>query len=166
MNTKPITSKRKLAAYNEAVKKAHQAILQDALTFISTIKRHELRCILQCEDNRPIALGNLVNRLISPLLYLSLEYNLSSQLCIHFGFELIEAKNYEYVVPKFLRSLYRHTALNNTSFDIESSIITNYVLTDCSALYEEHEDDGKYKPSVVPYKTERKKQQSLYADDY
>lgn len=160
MNT-TITGKRKLAAYNKEVKKAHASILGVAKNLISTVDRHELRCILlyKVETGNP----TIIHRLISPLLYLSLEVDTAGKLVIHYGFEVFERQSqYSSITQQFVRMLYRVTGSEYTSIDIEASVTTNYVVTDCSALYEIKEDDRNYTLKVLTYKaTDQKQLQSV-----
>jgi len=132
------------SAYNKSVRAAYFQLLKATKQLLATIERHELRCTLQRQDREPIVFGSKVHEIITPLIYLSLECNDGETLTIHWGIEqLIEDSDYSVITSRFVRSLYKLTASENTSINIESCINTDYIITNCSELYEVVEDNNK-----------------------
>lgn len=130
-----------MSAYNMAVKTAYFKLLKAATQLIATVEQHELRCTLQREIKSEISLGSKVHEVISPIIYLSLECNDADRLSIHFGFELFQGDSeYAHITSRFIRMLYKLTAVEQTGINIEDCISTDYVLTSCSELYEVIED--------------------------
>jgi hypothetical protein len=164
---KQLNNEAASSAYNKAVKEAYFKLLKFTKQLLATIERHELRCILQREDQAPLVTGSKVHELVSPLLYLALECQDSERLIIRFGFEqLSEDSEYSHITARFVRLLYTLTALENTATNIESCVNTNYVITNCSELYEHVEDRIKHHTfSLIKYKpaVSRRKQMKAVA---
>lgn len=161
-NNEPASS-----AYNKAVKGAYFKLWRGTQQLLTTVERHELRCTLQRQDRSAISFGSKVHEVINPLIYLSLECNDGELLSIHFGFEqLVEDQEYSHITSRFVRLLYKLTASENTSINIESCINTDYIITSCSELYEVVEDRMKHHSfSLIKYKpaTTRRKQMMAVA---
>jgi len=136
--------------------------LNSGVLAIATLQQHELRYTLQQQDNTPISVFSKVHELVSPLLYLSLQCCDGERLSIKFGFEQGgDDYRFSHITAKFLRMLYKFTASENTTVDIESCIHTDYIIVNCSELYECIEDSHrsqhtfkliKYKQSAIPRK--------------
>ncbi|NOW99173.1 hypothetical protein [Mucilaginibacter sp. SG564] len=126
-----------------AVKTAYFKLLKATTKLLATVEQHELRCTLQREIKSEISFGSKVHEIISPMIYLCLECNYAAKLSIHFGFELFQGDNeYSYITSRFLRMLYKLTAVEHTGINIEDCVNTEYVLTSCSELYEIIEDSS------------------------
>jgi hypothetical protein len=152
------------SAYNSAVKEAYFKQLKGTKQLLATVFQHELRCTLQRTNRSTVGFGTTVHEIVSPLVYLSLECNDGERLSIHFGFELFSNEcEYSIVTSKFLRMLYRITAVENSTINIERSINTDHVITDCSALYEAIEDSHikQHKFSLIAYKPVSTKRKQL-----
>jgi hypothetical protein len=130
-----------LAAFNNEVHRAYFKLLKQTEKLIATLQQHELRCTLQQQDNTPISVFSKVHELVSPLLYLSLQCCDGERLSIKFGFEQGgDDYRFSHITAKFLRTLYKCTASENTTVDIEDCIHTDYIIVNCSELYECIED--------------------------
>lgn len=152
-------SQSDIASYNKEVKSAFQKVWTATRKLLATIEQHELRCILIREDPKPYGFGSVIQQLISPLIFLSLECNDGEMLNIHFGIEMLNGdSDYSPITARFLRMLYTFTAKGQTTINIESSIDTDYIVTDCSALYETVEDRMRHHTlQVIPYKPATKR---------
>lgn len=151
--------------YNEAVKKAYFKILKGSKQLLSSTFRHELRCTL-CRSNKPGTMVTTIDELVNPLFYLSLECNDGERFSIHFGFELFKHEcEYSMITSKFVRLLYKLTSIEHTAINIEDCINAEYVITDCSALYEAIEDSNnkQHKLTVVQYKPAAVKRKQMKA---
>jgi len=159
------TTKLTSLPYNEAVKRAYFKILKGSKLLLSTIYQHELRCTL-CRSNKPGTMVNTIDELVNPLLYLSLECNDGERYSIHFGFELFKHEcEYSVVTSKFVRLLYKLTSTEHTTINIEDCVNTEYVITDCSALFEAVEDSNnkQHKLTVIQYKPAAIKRKQMKA---
>lgn len=155
-----------LCPFNKAIHDSFTKVLDATLKLLATVERHELRCYLVCADDGLVGLSNhKVFELISPLLYLSLESRSDDMLTIRYGFELFSNRcEYSPITSRFVRTLYSFTAKENTTIDIESSIDTDGVIYDCSALYETIEDTMRYYTlKVIPYKVAVAKRKTIMA---
>jgi hypothetical protein len=155
------TRKVQLSAYNMEVKAAYFKVLKQTKQLLATIERHELRYtyVRNTKDNKGFI--TTVNELISPLLYLSLEWSVDN-LTISYGFECFNNESeYTAITAKFVRLLYKLTSTEQTTLDIEECIDTEYVNTDCSALYEAIEDSNnkQHSFSLIAYKPTAKRKQ-------
>ncbi|GAB3915378.1 hypothetical protein [Mucilaginibacter boryungensis] len=167
----PITMKSTQAAtsaqlpFNKVVKDAYFKLLKDTKKLLATLERHELRCILEREDRSPMGFGTKVHEIISPLLYLSLECE-ADELTIHFGFELMNGNDSEYstITSRFVRMLYSYTAKEQTNINIERCVNTDYVIYDCSVLYETVEERMRHHTlKVIPHKPASEKRKAVMA---
>ena len=163
---KQINNDSTQSAYNKEVRQQYYKLLKQTTNLLATIEQHELRCTLQREDRSAIGFGSKVHELISPLLYLSLECNDAEQLTIHWGVDsMVGDDTYSHITSRFVRLLYKLTALENTSIDIESCINTDYIITACSELYEVIEEKMQHHRLVLikhkPGITRRKQMQAV-----
>ena len=154
-----------LSPFNKSVHDSFARLLDATFKLLATIERHELRCYMFRADNSNIVFDSKVYELISPLLYLSLESQDGEELSIHFGFELLNGNSeYSHITSRFVRMLYSFTAKENTAIDIERCINTEYVIYDCSALYETVEDRMRHHTlKVIPYKPANAKRKAMMA---
>lgn len=154
-----------LSPFNKSVHDSFARLLEATFKMLAAVERHELRCYLFRSDNSNIRFGSKVYEFVSPLLYLSLESQDGNALTIHFGFELLNADSeYTLITSRFVRMLYNFTAKENTVVDIESCINTNYVIYECSALYETIEDRMRHHIlKVIPYKPASAKRKQMMA---
>jgi hypothetical protein len=139
--------------YNEVVKQAYFAILKIAKQLLSYIERDELRYSLIREDgtNTP---SSIIHEFVSPLLYLRLNCNSESRYVIHYGLELFDTPNeYSKLLASFIRAIYRLTAKENTTINIECCIHTDWLITNCDELYVYIEDRNKHHTfTLIKYK--------------
>jgi hypothetical protein len=154
-----------LSPFNKSVHDSFAKLLDATFKLLASIERHELRCYLFRSDNSNIGFGSKVYEIVSPLLYLSLESQDGEELSIHFGFELLNGNSeYSHITSRFVRLLYSLTAKENTATNIENSINTDYVIYDCSALYETVEDRMRYHSlKVLSYKPASMKRKAIMA---
>jgi len=146
-------SKHQLSPYNTCVTRTYFKLLRATIDLLATIDSDELRRALVCGDNQPITFGVKVHQLVSPIVYLSLQCDDSETLTIHFGFEKLGGEDQiSYISSRFLRLLYKLTDANRTSINIEKSVVTDYVETDCMSLYEAVEESQLYSYRAIPYK--------------
>jgi len=132
-------------AYNAAVRQAYFKLLKHTKQQLATIERDELRFTLQREDNSPIKQGGKIHELVSPLIYLSLECRDGEHLTIHWGFELLlKDTQYAHITQNFARMLYKLTSVEYTSINIEKCVSTDYIIVNCSELYEAVESRMKH----------------------
>lgn len=152
-----------ITPYNKVVKDTYFKLLKAAIQLIGTVERHELRCSLHRENRSPIGIGTKVHEMVNPIIYMALEASFLGDLQIHFGFEQFSNEcEYSHITSKFLRMLYKLTDVSNTTIDIEGCIFTDYIITDCSALYEAVEDRNKHHLfKLIPYKPKAKKKEQL-----
>ncbi|WP_461450140.1 hypothetical protein [Mucilaginibacter sp.] len=116
-------------------------LLKETEKLLATLQQHELRFTLQRRDNSEISTFSKVHELVNPLIYLSLESQDGEKLCIKFGFEQGgDDYRFSHITAKFLRMLYKCTAIENTAFNIKDYINTDYIIVNCSELYECIED--------------------------
>jgi len=156
-----------LNAFNKQVYESYFKLLKETEKLLATLQQHELRFTFQRRDNSEISAFSKVHELVSPLLYLSLECPDGEKLCIKFGFEQGgDDYRFSHITAKFLRMLYKYTAMENTAFNVEKCINTDYIIVNCSELYECIDDSHKklhtfklikHKPSA----TQRKRMLSV-----
>jgi hypothetical protein len=149
---KPQTSQ---AAYNKSVEAAYFKILKLAKQQLAAIEHEELRYSLIRKEEM------IVYEFVNPLIYLRLECNSYGLYLIHYGIETFDSSNeYSKVTALFVRSIYSLTSKQSTEIDIESSVNTDWLITNCSELYSYTEDRNKhhtfmllkYKPAAVKRK--------------
>lgn len=163
MNTKHITNAMK--ERNRCTKQAYFRIYKEAKTLIASIESEPLRQILERADKQIDERGTKIHELISCILYISLECNLIGEYIINYGWDMnIKSSNYYDLTSAFLRFVYKFTMSDATSINIEDSISTEYVITDCSELFEYMIDCNKHHTlSTVKYKPLISKRKQLKA---
>jgi hypothetical protein len=147
---------------NDAIRAAYHRILNETTKLTATIERHDLRCTLQREDKTPSEFQSTVHEILSPLFYLSLQSCVGG-LNIHFGFQRLEVESeYSFFLSRFLRIVYTYTSVTHTTINIEDCINTDYIIVDCSELYETIEDGNQhFTVKVIPYKPVLRKKRKL-----
>lgn len=132
-----------MLTYNKSVKQTYFQILKEAKALLSTIEEEPLRYTLIREDKPPIKIGTIIHEIVSPLLYLRLEVYADNKYGIHYGWELSPTfGHYYHVTNSFIRILYKLTMSDATPVSIEDCIRTDYVMNECSELYEYIEERG------------------------
>jgi hypothetical protein len=142
-------------AYKAEVRKVYFKLLKEAKALLAPIEEEPLRFSLIREDKQPVVQGTIIHELVNPLLYLRLECYAENKLGIHYGFELSPTFGQYYAITNtFVRNVYKHTMIDATPINIEDCIRTDYVLNDCSALYEHIEERGckHHSFALIPYK--------------
>ncbi len=131
--------------YNEAVRDAYFKIIQQAKNLISTIKEEPIRGILERQD-KPKSTGDyIVHEVINVILYIRLECSNDNVFNIHYGYEQTERLTKFYpITSAFIRLIYKYTSKEWTTFNIEDSIHTDWVITNCAELFEYVNDRNKY----------------------
>lgn len=163
---KPLNNDTAVLAYNKSVKEAYFKVLKQLKQLLATVERHELRCTLQKEDKSEVTFCTTVHELFNPLVYLALQCRDGEVFTIHFGAEqLINDLQYSYVTSGFVRILYKLTSSEHTAINIEDCINTEFIITNCSELYEVIEDrNHSYQFRLIKHKraaTKRKQMQAV-----
>jgi len=121
--------------YNEAVQYAYFKILKLAKQQIATIEQEELRYSLTRRND------HILHEFLNPLLYLRLECHAHGLYSIHFGIETFKSPNeYSKVTASFIRALYKLTSKDTSEVNIENCIRVDWLLTNCSEVYEHTEE--------------------------
>lgn len=153
--------------YNKAVQEAYFKILKETKAMLSTIPPEELRYSLVREDKPSTAIGAIIHEFINPLLYLRLEHHTNDLYGIHYGFEQIgNDQELSNRTASFTRSVYRLTAKEFTTVNIEACVKNDWCITQCSELYEYVEEQMKYHQFyLIKYRsaTNRRKQMKAVA---
>ena len=132
--------------YNQIIITYFQ-IIKEAKQLISSLEDDALKATLERQDKPNILHGYIVHELINPLIYLRLEAYKDDLLGVHYGYEQSELYTKFYpITSSFIRSIYRFTAKENTSIDIENCVRTDWVITNCAELYEYMLDRNKHYP--------------------
>ncbi|RZK08829.1 MAG: hypothetical protein EOO43_21315 [Flavobacterium sp.] len=144
-------------AYNSIVKDAYYAILKKVKQQLSTIEQHELRYSLERED-KSISIGTIIHEIITPLIYLRLEFHTDNVFAIHFGIEPVNQQGQlSSITTSFIRLLYKLTCKENTAINIEDCVRTDWFINSCSDMYQYLEERGNkhhtfkqlpYKPAI------------------
>ena len=130
------------STFNECVLKAYTQILKQAKALLATIEEEPLRYTLIREE-KPLP-GAIIHELVNPLLYLRLECHQDNEYSIHYGFELSPVFSpYYKLTSSFVRTLYKSTMANESSTSIEESLRTDWIITNCSELYEHIEEHNR-----------------------
>jgi hypothetical protein len=130
------------STFNECVLKAYTQILKQAKALLATIEEEPLRYTL-IRQEKPIP-GAIIHELVNPLLYLRLECHQDNEYSIHYGFELSPVFGpYYKLTSSFVRTLYKLTMANESSTNIEESLRTDWIITNCSELYEHVEEHNR-----------------------
>ena len=122
---------------------------------LSAIHDEDMRCVMEREDKAKPETGSIIHELISPLLYLRLECHNDDSYSIHYGFTQGEMHAPYYVVTaSFIRMLYKLTMED----DIQDSIKTDWVITECAELFEYMLDRNKYHTiKVLAYRPKQRR---------
>jgi hypothetical protein len=129
------------AQKQRAIKAAYLHIYKATKALLSTIESEQLRCVMEREDNAKPETGSIIHELISPLIYLRLECYKDGSYAIHYGFAQCDlSTTYHRVTAAFVRLLYKLTMEN----ELQDCIRTDWVITECSELYEYMLDRNKY----------------------
>ncbi|WP_295794700.1 hypothetical protein [Mucilaginibacter sp.] len=139
-------------SYNESVQQTYNLIVAKALHLLTTLEQEELRYILERKQKGsqyPI----IIHELVSPILYLRLEYGEDSRLAVHFGAEPASPfPEVQAVTAGFLRILFTLTGKAYTGVDIEDCVKTDWLINVCSEMFEYLEDRTKYHTfRKIPY---------------
>lgn len=156
---KPLNTNLELRPYNKAVRKAFNQILNETKAMLIKIEREELRYTL-FREIKPATRNMPVFEFISPLFYLKLSCENDEKFAIHYGFECGNTGHeFSSQTALFTRAIYRFTSNAQTSVNIEDCVQTDWVITDCSSLYEYKEDSANYQFALLKYKpaTNRRK---------
>lgn len=135
----------KVAVYNKAVKTAYFAVLKVAKQLLASVSHEELRYSLTREDRLANETGSIIHEFLTPLLYMRIECGLDGVYMMHYGIETFEQSNeYTDITAKFIRCLYRLTSKELSGINIEHSIQVDWLITNCSEMYEHVEDRNKH----------------------
>jgi len=149
--------------YNQEVRKAFNEILKYAKSLLLTIEREELRCTLSREV-KPATRNMVVYEFINPLFYLKLSCENHERFVIHFGLECGDpGHEFRIQTALFTRAIYRHTAKEHTAIDIEDCVQTDWIITDCSALFEYKEDSPNHQLTLLKKESGTKRRKTLKA---
>ena len=144
-----------LTQRNQLVLFAYQQILKFTKQLLSAIEDEQTRHSLIREDKLPIIVGTIVHEFINPMFYLRLECYADNQLGIHYGIQstpgFLESNP---MTTAFVRTIYKVTMNTNTAINIEDCILTDYMIIECSELFEyiEERQKSNHTLSVIPYK--------------
>jgi hypothetical protein len=151
-----------LANRNQAVKAAYFQMLKFTKLLLSAQVEEPLRYSLIREDKKPTKVGSIIHEFINPLFYLRLECYEGNNYGIHYGIQsqpkFLES---ELFTTQFVRNIYKVTMASNTTINIEDCIYTDYIIVECSELYEYIEERNKsnhtfeqilYKPNATKRK--------------
>lgn len=142
---KQTTSNQVQSPYNKVVRECHRQILKYARTLLSTIEHEELRFTLVREDRKAQNNAQVIHELISPLLYLRLESYTTGVYSIHYGFEQFPIfGDYYAITAAFVRFIYKVTTSENTSINIEDAVRVDWLISNCSEMYEHVEEQMKH----------------------
>lgn len=131
------------SAYNALVRKAYFKVLKETKNLLATFEQEPLRYVLVRQDKQPTINGTIVHELVNPLVYLRLECFADNRLGIHFGWELSPTfGEYYHITSRVIRVLYKYTMADTGPINIEDCIKTDWVINECSELYEYVEERG------------------------
>ena len=142
---------------NKAVKSAYLKIYKGAKALISSIEQDLLRQVMErdCKDDGAV---DILQELISPLIYLRLERHSDNQLSIHYGYAQCDLATQFYpITSAFIRSIYKLTSTVEGKINIENCVRTDWVITECAEMFEYMLDRNKhhtvrvlkYKPKMI-----------------
>lgn len=151
--------------YNTAIQQAYFNVYKNAKQLLSTLEREELRYSLELEDKSNLEVGTIVHEFINPLLYLRLEFHATNVLAIHYGFEQVLANNqYSQITSAFIRSIYKYTAKEATTINVEDAVRTDWCINTCSEMYEYMEESNKHHQfKLIKYKALAAKRKQMHA---
>lgn len=151
-------SNSQLSPYNKAVKQVYLKLLKHTKQLLATLEDDNLRGTFQRTEQHKVTIGVKFHELVSPVLYMTLECTDGDELSIHYGFEMMYNDGILPVTSFFVRLLYKLTDRENTEIDIERCVNVDYVITDCSTLYERIEDRPKIHTfKQIPFKPVKSK---------
>jgi len=147
--------------YNKEVQATYFKVLKYAKQQLATIEYEELRFTLE-RSEEPV-IGSIIHEIVSPVLYLRLELHTDKLMRIHFGIEQVHLiGKVSDITTKFLRTLYKLTAKEVTTVNIEASVATDWFINSCSAMYEHIEERLKYHTfKQIPYKVSAQKRKQM-----
>jgi hypothetical protein len=153
-----------IGPYNKAVRTCYFQILKYAKAMLSAIEQEELRFTLIREDKQAIA-GSIIHEMVNPLLYLRLEQHSNGYYSIHYGFETFPVFGpYYYVGASFTRFVYKVTMASATPINIEDALRVDFIVLNCSEMYEHIEDRNKYHQfQQLPYKPAANRRKQMKA---
>ena len=148
---------------NHCIKSAYVTIYKGVKSLISSIEEEPLRQIMERDCKTPPIVGTIIHELISPLLYLRLECYTNNEFGIHYGYEQgILASQFYNITSAFVRLVYKATMANETAIDIQDCVRTNWVITECSELFEYMSERNKlHTYKVLKYKPTTAKRKQL-----
>jgi hypothetical protein len=151
--------------FNKEVKTAHQQILKQARSMLSTIEREELRFTLVREDKYSRSKSCIIHEMVNPLLYLRLESDANGEYAIHYGYEpLPVVSEYYPLIAAFVRFIYTVTMSTNRQINIESALRLDWVIYNASEMYEHVEDrDRHHSFQLIKYKPAASKRKQMKA---
>lgn len=140
--------------YNKVVKATYHQILKYAKLLLSAIEREELRFSL-VRTNKEAITGSVLHEMVNPLLYLRLEQHTNGYYSIHYGFDTCPAfGEYYHVGASFARFIYKVTMASATPINIEDALRVDFVILNCSEMYEHIEERNKHHHfQQIPYKS-------------
>jgi hypothetical protein len=161
MNTKH--NQVAMAARNRCIKQAYLKIYKEAKALISSIEEQPVRQILEREDKAADERGTKVHELVGTILYLSLECDLLGEYDIHYGWDQSDKmSDYYALTSAFIRFVYKFTMADATPINIEDCVSADYVVPNCSELFEYVEDRSRHHTSkVLKYKALHSKAKEL-----
>lgn len=150
--------------YNKVVKQSYYQILKHAKALLCAIEQEELRFTLVRENKEAIT-GSVLHEFVSPLLYLRLEQHTNGYYSIHYGFELLPVFSEYYIVgTAFSRFIYKVTMASATAINIEDALRIDFVILNCSEMYEHIEQLQKHHHfQQLPYKQATNKRKQMKA---
>jgi hypothetical protein len=149
--------------FNKEVKAAYFKILRQAKALLSTIEQEELRFTLIREDKQAIN-SSVIHEMVNPLLYLRLESHAEGYYSIHYGFELFPVFSQYYpITSAFARLVYKVTMSPNTAINIEEALRVDFIILNCSEVYEHVEERQKHEFKLIQYKPAAMKRKQMKA---
>ncbi|MGN6396880.1 MAG: hypothetical protein ACTHMI_15020 [Mucilaginibacter sp.] len=153
MKAQKRTASPSLTSYNDLVQKTYDGILKQAEQLLASLEQEELRYVLERTESGteyPI----IRHELVSPVLYLRLQFGEDSRLSIHFGAEPSSPHpEVQAVTARFLRTLFASTCKAHTGVDIEDCVRTDWFINTCSEMYEYLEGSARHHAfRKVPFK--------------
>jgi hypothetical protein len=143
-----------LTSYNSLVKSTYFKVLNRTRQLLSTLDNPDLRGTL-CKHQTPkkLHIFTVLHEFVNPVIYLALQCDGGQRLSIHFGFEQVGIEDDNTIVTgPFMRMLYTLTSKENTAFNIEDCISTDYVFTHCIDLFTSIASVTSHKFKLLPYK--------------
>jgi hypothetical protein len=151
--------------YNKVVKATYYQIFKHAKSLLSALEQEELRFTLIRDDMQAMT-GSIIHEMVNPLLYLRLEQHNNGYYSIHYGFEAYPViGEYYRLTSAFARFIYKVTMASSTPINIEDALRVDFIILNCSELYEHVEERNKYHQfQQLPYKpaaTRRKQMKAV-----